>query len=123
MPEQDPLALRHGGLIAHAWTAVDSARSAVRSGQPSHGYLHRLRQIRRRVVGAHQAELLRAELATGQIDNWFADIERTLKKAEGYLQNCVVYERDTTPVETMHPPTRRRLVGFDTHFSQCQRIT
>lgn len=87
MPASDPLTARHGTLITEAWRIIDSARSAARSGFTPQGYLARLRQIRRRVVDAHQAELLRFGHDTVEIDTWFFDIETTLAKAEAYFEN------------------------------------
>ena len=94
------LAQRHGRLVAHAWRQVAAARAAARRDDPADEQLTRLRQVRRRVVAAHKAELLLSPHATRDIDLWFGEIEDRLCRAERYFQEQIV-----PVVARVQPPT------------------
>lgn len=106
----DPLAQRHGTLIAQGWRAIHSARAAVRRDDPPGGQLHRLRTIRRRIVDAHKAELLRGELPTSDIDIWFSEIEAVFVKAEAHFRKRLLPQ----PPHMMPPRAPPALYPMDT---------
>lgn len=82
----DPLALRHGKLIAEGWRVINAARAAVKRDDPPGGQLNRLRTVRKRITDAHETELLRGERPTHEIDAWFAEIEQVFAKAEAHFR-------------------------------------
>lgn len=83
---EDALAIRHGVLIAQGWRVINAARVAVRRDDPPGGQLNRLRAARIRIVEAHEAELLRGEIETSEIDAWFSEIETVFAKAEAHFR-------------------------------------
>jgi len=102
MPD-DPLAQRHGSLIAQAWRLIAAARTGARRQEPPHGHLTRLRNMRKRVLDAHKAELLRSELSTRTIDQWFAEVEQVLAKADAYFRNAEAPRELFEPCPTPTP--------------------
>ncbi|EPX81712.1 hypothetical protein [Litoreibacter arenae] len=85
---EDPLALRHGPLIAQIWEQITEARNAAR--QPltqarAAFWLRRIRHLRRQVLTAHKLEMTRHDASTPAVDGWFQPVTSTLDRAEAYF--------------------------------------
>lgn len=88
MPQTDPLAVRHGALIAQVWEQIALARRAAKQNLPQDRaafWCRRIRHLRRQVMQAHRVEMARSDASTPAIDGWFAPVTRTLDRAEGYF--------------------------------------
>ena len=101
MSATDPLTLRHGTLISSAWRDINFARQSARNGAAPQPQLTRLRATRKRIVAAHEAELLRAELPTKVVDDWFAEVETVLTRGEAYFRDQALPQPPH-----MQPPTK-----------------
>ncbi|WP_281858276.1 hypothetical protein [Litoreibacter halocynthiae] len=84
----DPLALRHGPLIAQIWDQIAEARRTARA-HPTQDraafWLHRIRHLRRQVLTAHKLEMTRHDASTQAIDGWFHPMTSTLDRAEAHF--------------------------------------
>lgn len=106
MPDLDPLAERHGTLIAEGWRVIAAARDKISADAAPHACLNSIRQMRRRVLAAHHGELLRNDMTGTEINDWFDEIELTLAKAEAYFNSLIRTDR----TERMRAVTRRHPV-------------
>lgn len=87
--ETDPLALRHGALIAQIWDQINEARTTSagnRNSDKSAFWLRRMRNLKRHALLAQRSELARGEIAQGDLSNWFAQVTDALSRAEAYFQ-------------------------------------
>ncbi|SHF54010.1 hypothetical protein SAMN05444273_107126 [Litoreibacter ascidiaceicola] len=84
----DPLALRHGPLIAQIWGQIAEARNAARQSPTQDRatfWLRRIRHLRRQVLTAHKLEMTRHDASTPAIDGWFQPVTSTLDRAEAHF--------------------------------------
>ncbi len=101
----DPLAERHGTLIAEGWRVIIAARDAARRDDPPLGQLPRLEALRQRIVEAHAQELTRNEMSTAHVDDWFAELETVLSNAIAHFRvQALPLPQHITPPLTAPPP-------------------
>ncbi|WP_089947559.1 hypothetical protein [Litoreibacter albidus] len=84
----DPLALRHGPLIAQVWDQIALARDAARASPTQDRaafWLRRIRHLRRQVLTAHRHEMARHDASTPAIDGWFHPVTSTLDRAAAHF--------------------------------------
>lgn len=88
MTQTDPLALRHGALIALVWEQIALARRATRhtlTQERAVFWRRRVRHLRRQVMQAHSAEMAREVAPAPVVDGWFAPVTETLNRAEAHF--------------------------------------
>ncbi len=99
MPETDPLALRHGVLVASMWAQIGEARKLA--ARPlSQGaaaiQVRRMRHLKTLIRKAHRLEMQRQEFSTPAIDGWFMPLEDTLNRAEVFFEQVVANRKLAT---------------------------
>ena len=88
----DPLALRHGPLIAQIWEQIGEARMAALkdlSQDKAAFWLRRIRHFERKALIAHRAEMTRPDASKPVIDGWFRPVTEVLSRAEAHFQACI----------------------------------
>lgn len=86
--DTDPLALRHGPLIAQVWGQIAHARQVARldpDDVKATFWRRRIRHLARKVRAAQRREMARSDLATATIVGWFGPVCETLAKAEAHF--------------------------------------
>ena len=99
MSDADPLALRHGSLVASMWAQIAEARKLAErpvSQGTAAIQLRRIRHLKTVVRKAHRLEMQRHEFSTPAIDGWFKPLEDTLDRAEVYFGQAVASRKLAT---------------------------
>jgi len=88
----DPLALRHGPLIAQIWEQIAEARTAALKDLSQHKaalWLRRIRHFERKALIAHRVEMTRPDASKPETDRWFRPVTVVLSRAEAHFQACI----------------------------------